>query len=154
MHHIAPQRNIMWCGAVFKHIRAHEKCWHCVGSHRIHISDWLTIHPSILLGPVYDGTWSYPDQFQPIEPVPHTSTRQSIPCYITNEYYQSKRRFYSVLGISRRKYIPQHLVSNSDRHSCITTYRIDLMPTVESTSNWVPLNKILREGRYWGAKCV
>ena len=144
----------MWCGAVFRHLRAHERCQHCVGSHRVPINDWLTIHLSISWSLVYAVTWSYPDQSQPIAPVPHASPRQSIPCYRTNDYYQFKQRFYSVLGISRAKYIPQHLVSKSDRPRCIPTYQIDFKSIVESTSNWVPLNKILCEGVDWGAKCV
>ena len=38
-------------------------------------------------------------------------------------------------------YIPQHLVSNSDRPIHIPTYQIDFTATVESTSNCVPLQK-------------
>ena len=139
LHHIAPHRNIMWCGAVCRHLWCHERCWYCVGSHRIYISDWPTIHPSISWGLVYAGTWSYPDQYQPIAPVTYTSPKTFIPCYRTNEYYQTKWIFYSVIRISRGKYIPQHLVFNSDRLSRIPTYRIDFTPTVESTSNWTTL---------------
>ena len=131
----------MWCGAVFIHVRAHARCWCCVGSHTIHISDWPKVHPIISWGFVYAGTWSYPDQYQPIAPVPHASPRQSIPCYRTNKYYQSKRIFYSVLGISRVKYIPQHLVSNSEKPSRIPPYRIDFTTTLEFTSNCVPLKQ-------------
>ena len=134
LHHIAPHRNIMWCGSIFRHVQAHERCWHCVVSHRINISDWTTIHPIISWGLVYSRTWSHPYQYQPIAPVPHAIPRQSIPCYRNNEYYQSKRIFYSVLGISRGKYIPQHLVSNSNIPSLIPTYWIDFTPNVESTS--------------------
>ena len=144
----------MRCGTVVRQVQANDRCWHCVSRHRIHISDWPTVNPSISLGLVYSTTWSYPDQSQPIAPFTHASARQSIQYYITNYYYQSKRRFYSVLGISKDSYIPQHLVSNSDRPSCIPKYRIDLTVTVEFTSNWVPLRKILCEGGDWGAKCA
>ena len=91
----------MRCGDVFRHILAHERCWHCVGSHKIHISDWPKIHTIISWRLLYARTWSYPDQLQTIVPVPHASPRQSISCYRSNEYYQSKRRFFSVLEISR-----------------------------------------------------
>ena len=154
MQRIAQHIKIMWCGAIFRHVQTHEICWHCVISHRFHISDWLKIHPSISRGLVYAGTWSYPDQFQPIAPVPHTSPKQSIPCYITNEYYQSKWRFYSALEISLYQYIPQRMVSNSDRPSRIPKYWIDFISTMEFTANWVPINKILCEGGDWGAKRV
>ena len=137
-----------------RHVWSHEICWHCVVRHRVHISECPTIHRSISWDLIYAGTWSYPDQTQPIAPVPHASPRKSIPCYITYEYYQSKQIFYRVLGISRDKYIPQDLFSNSDRPNHIPTYWIDFTPTVESISNWVPLNKILCEEGHWGAKCV
>ena len=133
--------NLMW--RRLQTLTIPQKCWHCVGSHRIHIGDWPTINPSISLGLVYAGTWSYPDQYQPIAPVPHTSPRQSMQYYRTNEYYQSNRILYSVLWIPRDKSITQHLVYNPDRPGCITTYRIVFTPTVESTSYWFPLKKII-----------
>ena len=144
----------MWCGDVFRHVWDHEICWHCVGIHRIHIRDWPTIYPIISWGLVYDVTWPYSVKSKPIAPVPQVSSIKSILCYRTNKYYQYKQIFYSVLGILRDKYTPQHLVPNSDRPSRIPTYRLDFTSTVESTSNRVPLNKILCEGWGWGTKCV
>ena len=139
LHRIAPHRKVVWCDAVFRHVQAHERCWNCVGSHMIHISDCPTIHASISWGLVYSVTLSHPDQFQPIVPVPHASPRKSKPCYTTNEYYQYKRRFYSVLEISRDKYIPKYLVSSSYRPRRIPTYWIEFTPSVDYTSNRGPL---------------
>ena len=110
---------------------AHERRWHFFSSHMIHISDWRTVHPSISWGLVYSGTWSYTDQSQPILRVIQASLRKSIPCYRTNEYYQSKRRFYRVIGISRdnmspNTWFPTEIYLSVFPHIKFTSYHIKL----------------------------
>ena len=109
----------------------------------------LVFHEALYM-PELDHTLINPNQLRQF----HTQVQENPyhatePMNITNPI----RDFIACLE-SQGKNIPQHLVSNLDRTSRILTYRIDSTPTVESTSNWVPLNKILCEGGNWGAECV
>ena len=65
-----------------------------------------------------------------------------------------ERIIYRMLAVCWNRYVRRYFVSHAGRPWVLSTHLVNVLPTLESTKNWVSTNKIFCARRVRGAKFI